>query len=213
MFEDAQQLLEKLLNIVTVTTNLTIVNLKIVLSGIQDFAKNVILDTNGKLTTVVFVYTEKINTLIDQATSQGFDVKNCVGDNLIKMQAIPAETVETVTECVNPKLDNATNVVNNGIQGVQNLGSIVTNLTEALNNCESTSALCIGKVTANATYQIAQVPIKAAGIVSNVTALTGTISKDMASCATTKGAGDAIQDITTIGNEVESCIKNLMNNA
>lgn len=178
------------------------VNITSTLNGAMDGCKT-------EVTTKVDPLVIEINGLVDEANKAGLDTGSCTKEISLVTQ-VPYSVLNDVVFCITNLLNDLLAVISEALKTVTGLLSIVTDLTTELRKCGGLlGVVCIAKVVAKITLQITQIPLKAAGVVTNVLGLVAKAKLGLDACAIGKVAKAVVTAVSTAATII-SCLTKLL---
>lgn len=149
-----------------------------------------------------------INALTKEATNAGITVLECTVEKVDWLQKLPTTALESAQKCVNGILEETKETINTTINSVQNLASVISELTKELLLC-GVRPLCLSKLLVKATETVATLTADVTKIISEVTGIIADAENGIGNCveSTLENAFDTVNSITS---EVTTCISNKM---
>lgn len=154
----------------------------------------------------------KLQDLIQKFTDAGLDTTKCVGKNLDEIRNVVRQCQETsIPECRRGYQDIMDKQSTNTVDILQRMTSRGTKLSDDLNNCSGGlgGIACYSQVIANATMELAKIPIDASKHVADASSTFPFYEIAITKCASDQ-ISKANDKIYTINNNLSRCLSQLL---
>lgn len=197
--EEAEKLLKELIELVEKEIAAAKEKIEEIIAAIDQVAEQAI----GAAQQAIQNEIEKLTNALEQLQNEfGDKVADCLKAEEEHIAGLPEKTLNEIISCVTNKVNEAKQIINAIVADIEAIPQIISKIEEDLKNC--TDVLCYGKVVAEASKAIAQIPIDVAAQIKKATDLIQNLKIDLVACATGKLAGLS-QEVAGIIAKVTTC--------